>query len=198
MLVEAVFWFHPLVWWMGTRLVDERERACDEAVLESGSDRQIYAESILKICEFCVGSPLTCVSGVTGAELKTRITRIMSDQVARKLDFSRKLLLATAFVLAVTAPIAAGILHANPRRTESQTQNTTPALPDHTTVSIAPSSSNGGNVTDGMGNEILFPTCARYPWRLAPYLQYTVLGSILVNAQEERIGRDYATGVEHG
>jgi beta-lactamase regulating signal transducer with metallopeptidase domain len=24
MLVEAIFWFHPLVWWMGTRLVDER------------------------------------------------------------------------------------------------------------------------------------------------------------------------------
>jgi bla regulator protein blaR1 len=147
MLVEALFWFHPLVWWMGTRLVEERERACDEAVLESGGDRQVYAESILKICEFCVGSPLTCVSGVTGAELKTRITRIMSDQIARKLDSRRKLLLAIAFVLAVTAPIAAGILHANPRRTESQTQNTTAALPDHTAVSLAPSSSNGGNVT---------------------------------------------------
>ncbi|HEY6356847.1 MAG TPA: M56 family metallopeptidase, partial [Vicinamibacterales bacterium] len=30
MLVEAVAWFHPLVWWIGARLVDERERACDE------------------------------------------------------------------------------------------------------------------------------------------------------------------------
>ena len=29
MLVEAVFWFHPLVWWIGARLVDEREHACD-------------------------------------------------------------------------------------------------------------------------------------------------------------------------
>jgi len=33
MLVEAVFWFHPLVWWIGARLVDERERACDEEVV---------------------------------------------------------------------------------------------------------------------------------------------------------------------
>ena len=33
MIVEAVFWFHPLVWWIGTRLVEERERACDEEVL---------------------------------------------------------------------------------------------------------------------------------------------------------------------
>ena len=36
MLVEAIFWFHPLVWWLGSRLVDERERACDEEVLECG------------------------------------------------------------------------------------------------------------------------------------------------------------------
>jgi len=65
MIVEAIFWFHPLVWWLGARLVDERERACDEQVLESGSERHIYAESILKVCEFCVGSPLACVAGVT-------------------------------------------------------------------------------------------------------------------------------------
>jgi hypothetical protein len=31
MMVEAVFWFHPLVWWIGVRLMEERERACDEA-----------------------------------------------------------------------------------------------------------------------------------------------------------------------
>ena len=49
---EAIFWFDPLVWWLGVRLVDERERACDEEVLELGSDRQVYAESILKTCEF--------------------------------------------------------------------------------------------------------------------------------------------------
>jgi bla regulator protein BlaR1 len=31
MVVEVVFWFHPLVWWIGVRLMEERERACDEA-----------------------------------------------------------------------------------------------------------------------------------------------------------------------
>ena len=36
MVVEAFFWFHPLVWWLGTRLVEERERACDEEVLKLG------------------------------------------------------------------------------------------------------------------------------------------------------------------
>ena len=35
MLVAALFWFHPLVWWLGGRLVIERERACDEEVIQS-------------------------------------------------------------------------------------------------------------------------------------------------------------------
>ena len=36
MMVEALFWFHPLVWWIGARLVEERERARDEEVLRLG------------------------------------------------------------------------------------------------------------------------------------------------------------------
>ena len=82
MIVEAVFWFHPLVWWISARLMEERERACDEGVLELGSEPQVYAESILKTCEFCVESPLACVSGVTGADLKKRIVRIMTQLTA--------------------------------------------------------------------------------------------------------------------
>jgi len=146
MVVEAIFWFHPLVWWLGARLVDERERACDEEVLESGSDSQVYAECILKICEFCVGSPLPCVSGVTGADLKRRIVRIMSDRVARKLDFRRKLLLAAAAILAVAAPIVAGILHATPNRAVSQAQNTIATTPAYATVSITPNQSSSYRV----------------------------------------------------
>ena len=36
MVVEAIFWFHPFVWWIRARSVEERERACDEEVLEPG------------------------------------------------------------------------------------------------------------------------------------------------------------------
>jgi beta-lactamase regulating signal transducer with metallopeptidase domain len=33
MFVETLFWFHPLVWRIGKRMVAERELACDEEVL---------------------------------------------------------------------------------------------------------------------------------------------------------------------
>src|SRR5204863_9231542 len=119
MVVEAIFWFYPLVWWLGARLVEERERACDEEVLELGSERQVYAESILKVCEFCVESPLTCVSGITGADLKKRMVYIMTERIVCKLDFIRKLVLSAAGLLAVAAPIIFGLVTATPSRAQT-------------------------------------------------------------------------------
>jgi bla regulator protein BlaR1 len=138
MVVEAIFWFHPLVWWLEARMMEERERACDEEVLESGSDRQVYAESILKICEFCVGSPLACVSGVTGADLKKRIARIMTGGFVRKLDFSRKLLLSAVALAAIALPILFGPLQATPARAESQAQSGAAFTPAFEIASIKP------------------------------------------------------------
>lgn len=109
MAVAAIFWFHPLVWWLGARLVDERERACDEAVLQLGQKPQVYAESILKACEFCVGSPLACAAGVTGSDLKRRIVRIMTEPGGLRLGLRKKLLLGAAAVVAVAVPIAFGL-----------------------------------------------------------------------------------------
>ncbi len=128
MIVEALFWFHPLVWWMGSRLIDERERACDEQVLEFGGRREVYAESILKVCEFCVGSPLACVAGVTGSDLNKRMVRIMSEHSGRKLDFSKQLLITTAAVLTIAIPVVFGVLDATPTRAQSPDAATTPTF----------------------------------------------------------------------
>jgi bla regulator protein blaR1 len=111
MLIEALFWFHPLIWWIGSRLIDERERACDEDVLRLGSEAQAYAEGILKVCEFYLESPLLCVAGVTGSNLKKRIEAIMVHRIASKLSPAKKLLLAVAAFSVVAIPIAAGMLH---------------------------------------------------------------------------------------
>ena len=77
--VATVFWFHPLVWWLGSRLVDERERACDEEVLKISAPRE-YAEGILRVSELYMQSPIVTVSGVTGSDLKKRIHGIMAQQ----------------------------------------------------------------------------------------------------------------------
>ncbi|HEY3043697.1 MAG TPA: M56 and DUF3738 domain-containing protein [Vicinamibacterales bacterium] len=112
MLVQAVFWFHPLVWWVGARLIDERERACDEEVIRQGSQPQVYAESILKTCEFYIESPLACLSGVTGSDLKKRIEQIMRNDVGFALNAWRKLVLAIVGVVAIGGPVLVGVLNA--------------------------------------------------------------------------------------
>lgn len=114
MLVEVIFWFHPLVWWLGSRLISERERACDEAVLQCGSDPRVYAESILKASEFCVDSPLACVSGVTGSDLKQRMVRIMTQKGKINLSLGSKLLLSTLGIIAITAPVITGVFSNRP------------------------------------------------------------------------------------
>jgi len=141
MVVEAIFWFHPLVWWLGARLVEERERACDEAVVQLGHPPTVYAESILNVCKFCVGSPLPCVSGVTGADLETRIVRIMTDRVASKLDLGRKLLLSTVALLSLGAPVVFGLLHAAPGLAQSQSESSGAAAYAYEVASIKPNKS---------------------------------------------------------
>jgi len=112
MLVEALFWFFPLVWWLGARLNAERERACDESVLADGNDPQMYAEGILKVCRAYLQSPLACVAGVSGAGLKKRIETITENRLLVRLNVVKKSLLATCAATAIVAPMTLGLLTA--------------------------------------------------------------------------------------
>jgi bla regulator protein blaR1 len=147
MVVQAIFWFHPLVWWLGRRLVEERERACDEEVLQLGNPPQIYAESILKACEFSVGSPLACISGVTGADLKNRIVQIMRGPVACNLDFGKKLLLVVAGAMAAAGPVVFGLMQEPPRQAASPVAGTASKVPAFEVASIKTNKSGTGMTT---------------------------------------------------
>jgi len=116
MVVSAVFWFHPLVWWIGSRLVDERERACDEHVLAPGRRAATYAESILETCRLCIASPVVNVAGVTGGSLKQRIVRIMKNEPSHPLNSRRKGALLIAALVLLLLPTAAGVSACLPRR----------------------------------------------------------------------------------
>jgi uncharacterized protein (TIGR03435 family) len=119
MFVETVFWFHPLVWWIGKRMVEERELACDEEVLRLGSEPRAYAEGILEVCKLYLESPLVCVSGVAGSNLRKRVVAIMRNRVGVGLSPARKIVLSIAGALALLAPIGVGIVNAPVVRAQS-------------------------------------------------------------------------------
>jgi bla regulator protein BlaR1 len=123
MAVEAVFWFHPLVWWIGHRLVEERELACDEAVLRMGTDPKDYAEGIVKTCRLYLESRLICVPAVTGGNLRERVRRIMLNRGMPDLTPGGKLLLAMAGMLAVAGPLMLGIFDAPKARAQAKPES---------------------------------------------------------------------------
>ena len=140
MIVEATFWFHPLVWWIGARLVEERERACDEEVLSLGEEPRVYAEGILNVCKLYVASPLVCVSGVAGSNLKKRIEAIMTNRSVLKLTFAKKVALTVAGLAALVVPIAVGVMNAPVIRAQSAAA----AVPKFEASSIKPCSDEPG------------------------------------------------------
>jgi bla regulator protein BlaR1 len=165
MVVECLFWFHPLVWWIQARLVEERERACDEAVLRMGSDPQDYAEAIVTVCEFYLKSPLVCVSGVTGSDLKRRVETIMLNRAADSMNIGRKLLLFVGGVLAVTLPLIVGVMNAPSIRAQERPKPVTQpiatgTLPEFEVASIKPSTPDSNLKVDFAPGGKLFITNA--------------------------------------
>jgi bla regulator protein BlaR1 len=112
MLVEALFWFYPFVRWIGTRLVEERERACDEAVVAAGHDREGYAEAILDVCQFYIASSTARAPGISGADLKRRVTSIMRYRAMIPLSIAKKLLIAGFAACTLALPVVVGLVTA--------------------------------------------------------------------------------------
>jgi uncharacterized protein (TIGR03435 family) len=146
MIVEAVFWFYPLVWWIGARLVEERERACDESVLILGGEPREYADAILNVCKHYVKSPLACVSGIIGPNLKRRVVYIMARHIGQGLTPGRKMLLCVAAAVAIAIPLALGII----LPVRAQSMQTTAPLPSFEVAAVKPNRSGDGGVSVGM------------------------------------------------
>jgi bla regulator protein blaR1 len=165
MVVESLFWFHPLVWLIHARLVEERERACDEAVLQMGSDPQNYADAIVAVCEFYLRSPLVCVSGATGSDLKLRVETIMLNRGSDRVDNGRKLLLLLGAVMTVMLPLIVGVMNSPSLRAQERAKPVpqliaTSALPEFEVASIKPSASDSSLKVDFAAGGKLFITHA--------------------------------------
>jgi uncharacterized protein (TIGR03435 family) len=150
MSIETVFWFQPLVWWIGRRMLEERERACDEEVLCLGCEPRVYAEGILSICKLYTESRLACVSGASGSNLHRRIEAIMHRRPSVRLDFMRKAALIFAGMAALAAPIVIGMMNAPVIEAQS------PATARFDVASIIPTSQQGPDM-QGLGEVGILP-----------------------------------------
>jgi beta-lactamase regulating signal transducer with metallopeptidase domain len=117
--VATLFWFHPLVWWIGRQLVEERERACDEAVIERGHDGRDYAEGILAVCRHC--HELARLRGTASAlsgDLTRRIRGIVGQTMPTAPGFCKTVSLVLCALTITVGPLFAGAVDEAERRRE--------------------------------------------------------------------------------
>jgi beta-lactamase regulating signal transducer with metallopeptidase domain len=109
-LALAVYWFNPLVWVAVRKLREEREHACDDAVLEIGTRPAEYADHLLNIVRSLGSSHGTTTAALAMArrsQFEGRLLAIL-DNAVRRNGVSRAAGLATAAAaVACLVPLAA-------------------------------------------------------------------------------------------
>ena len=88
-LVRAVYWPHPLVWWLARRVAIERELSCDDAVVNHGVRPGRYAGTLLDVARAARGTATAggFAAGLAAARrdgLRERVTRILDPRLERR------------------------------------------------------------------------------------------------------------------
>ena len=109
-LLRALYWFNPLVWLASRRLREESERACDDAVLETGVDAPAYATHLLEVAKGFSAyrrawSPAPAIA--SPSHLERRVRAMLNARLNRR-PLTRLTRVAIVIaVVGITLPIAA-------------------------------------------------------------------------------------------
>jgi beta-lactamase regulating signal transducer with metallopeptidase domain len=115
-LVEALFYYHPTVWWLSEQARSEREMACDHFAIGLTGDSLSYAKALVTIQEMAWFplSPSLAFAGQGKGQLKTRIQRILN--VKHNTIFAMEKFAITSAVLLIVVGLAYS--QSGTRRTE--------------------------------------------------------------------------------
>jgi beta-lactamase regulating signal transducer with metallopeptidase domain len=81
--IETVFFFHPAVWWLSTRVREEREHCCDDIVVGVFEDRWSYAEALTSVERLRRPAPVSLVVAASSGALLPRVKRLLDNPTAR-------------------------------------------------------------------------------------------------------------------
>ena len=156
-------------------MVEERERACDEEVLQMGCEPADYVEGILQVCRFYEESPLPCVAGVTGADVKKRLRAILAGSIAPEWSAGKKAALVVAGLATLAMPVVIGVLNGPAIRA----QNAAGATPKFEVASIRPCEPGHGPLGFGVAPGKLTVRCLTVK---------SLIGTAYMNNAESGVG----------
>lgn len=111
-VLKALFFFHPAIWWIESRLSLEREMACDDMVLAEMSSPRAYAASLISLAERVgLGRTVALAQAALGRARHTslRISQILDSKRPKGIGVWKPALgfgTAVAAIAFVTAPFS--------------------------------------------------------------------------------------------
>ncbi|HEX4568214.1 MAG TPA: M56 family metallopeptidase, partial [Vicinamibacterales bacterium] len=135
-LACAAYWFNPLAWVAARRLRTERERACDDLVLASGTRGSDYADQLLDIARVMRAGRFPAVlAGATLAmahrsQLEGRLMAILDPSIPRRGLTRVGVMAAVATFVLFIVPVAA----VQPWTTSTATPTATPTASEPAAV----------------------------------------------------------------
>jgi beta-lactamase regulating signal transducer with metallopeptidase domain len=119
-IARAIYWFNPLVWVAARRLYLEREHACDDIVLNTGTRASEYAGELLDLVRSLRTTRATALAAIAMArpsQLKVRVHAVLDDARSRRALTPRFVVAIAVGALVLLLPLAA--LH--PSRADAAT-----------------------------------------------------------------------------
>jgi tetratricopeptide (TPR) repeat protein len=109
-LAAAVYWFHPVAWWISRRVRRDAETACDDLVIAAGTKPSVYAGHLLGIFR-ALSTPAHPVAPalamVRPHQFEERLRAILDPRSPREHETRVRARLAAAGLLVAAAAVAA-------------------------------------------------------------------------------------------
>jgi len=123
LVVKSVWWFHPLVWWVGRLISREAERSCDEEVIaELECEPAVYASSLLDVLQ--LKNSLKAVPAFPGLKpvevTSQRLERIMKLRQGSRKRTPWTYWLIVAVIAAIVLPGGAFVAAKGKRKRKNQ------------------------------------------------------------------------------
>jgi len=102
-IIETVFFFHPAVWYLSSKINNERENCCDDIALTVCDDSLIYAKALVSVQDLSLRNQYVAVA-FSGRKkhLLNRIKRMIMKPKG-KTNFTDKIIAATIILSAIVA-----------------------------------------------------------------------------------------------
>jgi beta-lactamase regulating signal transducer with metallopeptidase domain len=108
-LIEALFYFHPAVWWLSSQIRTERENCCDDIAMELCGNPLTYAKALVSVQEmayFSTPMAMAFAGNNRKKQLLLRVQRVL-HQPKSKINIMEKFI-ATSILLLLVAGLAFG------------------------------------------------------------------------------------------